>query len=83
MTQSRAERIASVAMGAAVAGAAYYVIKTPPLRRLAWRLVVTGLTGTLPAWFRQEVKQGWAQSCGPAARTSSGDTVRGGSGSVH
>jgi hypothetical protein len=62
-------------MGAAVAGAAYYVIKTPPLRRLAWRLVVTGLTGTLPAWFRQEVTEGWAQSCGPAARASSGATA--------
>ena len=62
MTQTNAERAANVLIGAAVAGAAYYVLKTSSLRRVAWRLVVTGLTGTLPGWFRQEIEQGWKQS---------------------
>lgn len=62
MTQSTAENLANVAIGAACVGAAYYVIKTPSLRRLAWRLTLIGLTGTLPAWFRREIEQGWHES---------------------
>jgi hypothetical protein len=62
MTQSTAEKIANVAIGAAVAGVAYYVVTTPSLRRLAWRLALIGLTGTLPGWFRQEIQHGWQES---------------------
>jgi hypothetical protein len=62
MTNATAEKIANVVVGAAVVGAAYVVIRTPSLRRLAWRLAVTGLTGTLPAWFRHEIEQGWRES---------------------
>jgi hypothetical protein len=62
MTHSTAERLANVVMATAAVGAAYYVLKTPSLRRIAWRLAVAGLTGTLPAWFRQEVSEGWKQS---------------------
>lgn len=62
MTQSTAEKIANVAMGAAVAGVAYFVVTTPSLRRLAWRLALTGITGTLPGWFRQEIQHGWQES---------------------
>ena len=77
MTQSTAERIANVAMGAAVAGVAYYVVTTPSLRRLAWRLALTGLTGTLPGWFRQEIQHGWQESGRiPATRHSSGAATR-------
>jgi hypothetical protein len=62
MTHSTAEKIANLAMGAAVAGVAYYVVTTPSLRRLAWRLALTSLTGTLPGWFRQEIRHGWQES---------------------
>jgi hypothetical protein len=62
MTQTNAERAANLLMGAAVAGAAYYVLKTPSLRRVAWRLAVTTLTATLPVWFRNEIAQGWRES---------------------
>jgi hypothetical protein len=51
-----------VLIGAAVVGAAYYVVRTPSLRRLAWRLAVTAATGSLPIWLRQEVQRGWAES---------------------
>jgi hypothetical protein len=62
MTDSTSEKVANIVIGAALAGAAYYVIRTPSLRRLAWRLVVTGLTVTAPTWFRQEIGQAWAES---------------------
>lgn len=62
MNQTTAEKVANVVMGVAAVGAAFYVLKTPSLRRLAWRVTVTGLTGTLPTWFRREVRQGWDQS---------------------
>jgi hypothetical protein len=62
MTQANAEKVANVLMGAAVVGVTFYVLKTPPLRRLAWRLTVAALTGTIPAWLAQEVRTGWEAS---------------------
>jgi uncharacterized membrane protein YjjB (DUF3815 family) len=62
MTQATAEKVANVLIGAAIAGAAFYVIKTPPLRRLAWRLTVATLTGTIPAWLTHEIRNGWEAS---------------------
>lgn len=62
MTDDNARKVANAILGAAVIGAAYYIVKTPPLRRLAWRLALTALTGTLPAWFGREVRQAWADS---------------------
>ena len=62
MTNDRAEQIANVLLTAAAVGVAVYVMKTPPLRRLAWRLAVTALTGALPAWIGREVQNAWAES---------------------
>jgi hypothetical protein len=62
MTHANAEKVANVLVGAALAGAAFYVLKTPPLRRIAWRLTVAALTGTIPAWLAQEVRSGWEAS---------------------
>jgi hypothetical protein len=62
MTHSSAEKLANIAIGVAVAGAAYYVLKTPSLRRVAWRLTVIALTGSAPAWLGQEIKQAWSDS---------------------
>jgi hypothetical protein len=83
MNESSAQRLANVLIGAAVIGVAYYVIRTPPLRRMAWRLVVTAATGSLPLWLRQEIQQGWEASAPPghlrqsellpSAHTRSGD----------
>ena len=67
MTQSQAERTANVVMVAAAIGAAYYVLKTPPLRRLAWRLTAVALTGFIPAWLNQEIRASWDASAAPAA----------------
>ena len=65
MTQATAEKVANVLIGAAVAGAAYYVVKTPPLRRLAWRLTIAAVTGTIPVWLVQEIRNGWEASGRP------------------
>ena len=62
MNEAAAEKLANVIIGVAAVGIAFYVIKTPPLRRLAWRMAVTALTGTVPAWVGQEIRQGWRQS---------------------
>ena len=62
MTDESARRVANLMIGAAAAGIAYYVIRTPSLRRVAWRLAVTALTGTLPAWFARETRAAWAAS---------------------
>jgi hypothetical protein len=40
MTNDRAEQVANVLLTVAAAGAVYYIARTPPLRRLAWRLGV-------------------------------------------
>ena len=65
MTQANAEKVANVLIGAAMAGAAYYVIRTPQLRRVAWRLTIAALTGTIPAWLTQEIRNGWEASAPP------------------
>jgi len=65
MTQATAEKVANVFIGAAVAGVAFYVLKTPPLRRLAWRLTIAAATGTIPAWLSQEIRNGWEASAPP------------------
>jgi uncharacterized membrane protein len=69
MTQSSAEKVATVVIGVAVAGAAYYVLKTPGLRRAAWRLSLAALTGTIPAWVSQEIRASWEASAQPRAAT--------------
>jgi len=62
MTDQRAEQVANVLLTVAAAGIAAYVIKTPPLRRMAWRLAVAALTGALPSWFGREVRDAWRES---------------------
>jgi hypothetical protein len=62
MQEERARAIADLVMGLAAAGALYYVLKTPALRRVAWRLSVVALTATIPAWFKSEVSRAWEAS---------------------
>lgn len=64
MTQSSADKIANVIIGAAAVGAAVYVARTPHLRRVAWRLAIAALTGTMPGWLKQEIQSGWHESGG-------------------
>lgn len=70
MTQSSAEKLANVAIGTAALGAAFYVLKTPRLRTLAWQLSLAAMTGMLPAWFTNEIRAGWEASAQPASRAA-------------
>ncbi len=62
MTDDNARRAANAILAAAVIGAAYYVVRVPPLRRTAWRLLMTAATGFVPAWLGVEVRRAWAES---------------------
>jgi hypothetical protein len=62
MTEKTAQRIADVALGAVALGAAYYIIRTPPLRRFAVGLAMTALTGAIPAMLTRELQQAWIES---------------------
>lgn len=62
MTARTAQKVANVAIGAAALGAAYVIVRTPPLRRLAMGLALSALTGAIPAWLTREAQRAWAES---------------------
>ena len=62
MTSDTTEKVANVIIAAAAIGVVVVVLRTPSLRRLAWNLTRTALTGSLPSWLGQEVQQAWAES---------------------
>jgi len=62
MTNEQANRVANAVIAVAAVGAAVVILKTPTLRRLAWRFAVTAVTGMVPAWIGREVRHGWAES---------------------
>jgi hypothetical protein len=62
MTEETAKRVANVALGVAAVGAAYVIVRTPPLRRMALGLAMTALTGALPAWLAREAQHAWMVS---------------------
>jgi len=71
MTEPAADKIANVVMGVVLFGATYYVLKTPPLRRLAWQFTLATVTGIVPAWITQEIRASWDASAVPAVPDSS------------
>lgn len=62
MTEDTAKKVANVALGVAAVGAAYFVARTPQLRRMALGLAMTALTGALPAWLAREAQHAWIVS---------------------
>ena len=62
MTEQQAQRAADVLIAVAAVGAAIYVLRTPPLRQMAFRLAGAALTGTIPAWLNGEVRRAWTAS---------------------
>jgi hypothetical protein len=68
MTEHQAERIANVLLGLAAAGAAYYILKTPQLRRTAWGLVRTAAVSSGPGWLIAETIRGWDAGAAQAPR---------------
>lgn len=62
MREETARTIANVVVGAAVLGAAVVILRTPPLRRLAFGLARTAIVTGIPAWLTREVKEAWQAS---------------------
>lgn len=66
MTKNTARTTANVVLAAAGAVAAYVVITTPPLRRLAFRGARLWLGATVPVYLLGQVRRAWLESRRPA-----------------
>lgn len=62
MDDERATAVADLLLVAAVAGAAWFVLREPARRRAAFRLARTWATGPLPAFLARELRAAWAAS---------------------
>jgi hypothetical protein len=76
MTEAQARTTANVVLATAVIGAAYYVLKTPPLRRRVWQLARWWAAGPLAAWTATEIRRAWETSASARTRSSVGIGVR-------
>ena len=61
MTDDQREGIIDLALVTLGAVAAYYVWRTPPLRRVAWQLLKYGVIAA-PAMVWQETTRAWAET---------------------
>ena len=66
MTEAQARTTANIIMAAAAVGAAFYVMRTPPLRRAAWQLARRWAGAPLALWLVTEVWQAWEESASVA-----------------
>jgi hypothetical protein len=66
MTKAGARTAANVVLALAGVAAAYVVLTTPPLRRLAYRGLRVWLGASLPVYLMTETRRAWAQSGRPA-----------------
>jgi hypothetical protein len=62
MTRCAARSVANVVLISAGVAAAYVVITTPPLRRLAANGLRWWLGASVPVYLASEVRQAWVQS---------------------
>jgi len=62
MTEQQARTTANVVMAAGAVGAAFYIMRRPPLRRLAWRVARSWAKGPLLVWAIAEMRRAWVES---------------------
>jgi hypothetical protein len=62
MTEKQAEKVANILIGVAAAGAVFYILGNPSLRRLAWQMARTAAATSGPAWLVMELKHAWDES---------------------
>ena len=62
MNEKQARTAANVVMFAAAAGAAFVVLRNPPLRRLAWRFARQYASWPLAVWGAELVRESWRES---------------------
>ena len=62
MTRDRARTVANVLIASAGVAAAYVVLTTPPLRRLAFQAVRVWLGASVPVFLLEETHRAWVES---------------------
>jgi hypothetical protein len=62
MTRENARAVANVVIASAGLAAAYVVLTTPPLRRLAIRAARIWLGTTVPAFLMETTRRAWVES---------------------
>jgi hypothetical protein len=62
MTQENARTVANVAIVTAGVAAAYVVLTTPPLRRLAMQAARLWLGASVPAFLAETTRRAWMES---------------------
>ena len=62
MTSASARTVANVVLASAGVAAAYVILTTPSLRRLAFRGARLWLGATLPAYLADQTRQAWVAS---------------------
>jgi hypothetical protein len=62
MRRPAARTVANVVLATAGLAAAYVVVTTPPLRRLAFRASRMWLGASLPVYLLSEIRQAWMES---------------------
>ena len=62
MTSANARTVANVLLATAGVAAAYVVITTPPLRRLAVRATRLWLGASVPVYLANQTRQAWVES---------------------
>jgi hypothetical protein len=62
VTRDRARTVANVLIASAGVAAAYVVLTTPPLRRLAFQAVRAWLGASVPVFLLQETHRAWVES---------------------
>lgn len=62
MTGPRARTVANIVLASAGLAAAYWIIRTPPLRRIALRGTQLWLGASLPVFLMREARQAWMES---------------------
>ena len=62
MTDATARTVANAILATAGIAAAYVVITTPPLRRLAMRATRFWLGASIPAYLLQQTRRAWVES---------------------
>jgi hypothetical protein len=65
MTSANARTVANLVLISAGVAAAYVVITTPPLRRLALRGLHIWLGASIPGYMASQVHQAWTASARP------------------
>jgi hypothetical protein len=66
MTSATARTVARVVLVSAGVAAAYVVVTTPPLRRLAIRVARRWLGASVPVFLLDQARRAWVESTGPA-----------------